>query len=103
MDDSNMRVSLMLSTQVGMLGNITPNIRMITCGWKEEEILIRAVFDGLITEENKELIELIATEVVADFKRFYIKTEYIRLDAPSSLAQLFLTIVVYLRFEYESD
>ena len=60
--------TLRLSFQRAMLGEITPNMRLITVGWNEKltELHVTIYFDKEVTEEDEENINNITAEVFAD-------------------------------------
>lgn len=87
------------SAQVAMLGAITPNIRAITCGQKDNTILIRAIFDGPISEDDIERIGDIGGEIVADFVDTLLDVQCLRIDAPAGFKDQHLDVWVYYRYE----
>ena len=64
----NFETALRLSMQRAMLGEITPNMRLITVGWKEglAELQILVYFDEEVTDEDRENVNNITAEVFAD-------------------------------------
>lgn len=99
MKNFNSRVELLLSMQKALLGEITPNIRGITCGCNESEIIIKCYFNNEISEEEKEAMECVATEVIACFPNQKINLECKRIDFPEPLMPYKLSEWVYLRKE----
>lgn len=99
MNELSLRRMLLISIQQALLREITPNIRGITCGWDEHQIIIKFYFDGNFTEEEREAMECIATEVIASIPDYGISVECQRLDAPESLATYKLIAWAYLRKE----
>ncbi|MFX1517655.1 MAG: hypothetical protein ACFFC6_15230 [Promethearchaeota archaeon] len=90
----------MLSAQRALLDSVPGSLRAVTVGWKNTEILFRCIFDGEISEEYKEELEVAATEIIADFFEPYtISTEYIKLDEPLSIRPYFLKSWVFIRYE----
>lgn len=99
MSDTELRVSVLLTMQVALLGNINQNVRGVTCKWDRETIILRAIFDGPISNDDRELIELAATEVLAHMSRHLVKVECIQVGQPEGLASYLLNAWVYRRFE----
>lgn len=54
MIDNELRIKILLSLQVALLGEITPNIRGITCGWNNFKITVHCYFQGEINDDDKE-------------------------------------------------
>ncbi len=63
MTSSELRIKVLLCLQSALLGEITPNIRGITCGWNNSSITIHCYFQDEISEQEAESMECIATEV----------------------------------------
>lgn len=100
MTDNQLRIHLLLSLQVALLGEITPNIRGITCGWKDYDITIHCYFQGEINDDDEEAMFCVETEVIADFTEEYkVNLKCIRLDLPKSLNSYTLSAWVYRRKE----
>ena len=99
MTERNIKVVLRLGCQVALLGVVTRNLRAVTCDWDEKMITMRFVFDGEPTEWQRELCEVAATEVVADFSVHHITTEFISHPFPENIRPLYLKELVYLRWE----
>ena len=91
MTSSELRIKVLLCLQSALLGEITPNIRGITCGWNNSSITIHCYFQDEISEQEAESMECIATEVIAHFPDLKISIESKRLDLPESL-NLYTTI-----------
>jgi hypothetical protein len=64
-------VTLKLSIQSALLGEVTGRLIYVTCGLKERHIQIRAYVSGKVTEEDIERIHSVGAEVVADFPDGY--------------------------------
>jgi hypothetical protein len=99
MDNFSIRTTLLLTIQFALLREITPNIRGITCGWDESKVMINFYFDGEFTEEEKESMECIATEVIASIPTLKMDVECRRIDVPESLIRYKLLDWAYLRKE----
>ena len=100
LSDIEMDMRLRLSAQRALLDSVPCSLRAVTVGWDKNEILFRCIYDGEISEEHKEELEVAATEIIADFSEPYtISTEYIRLDEPLSIKPYYLKWWVFIRYE----
>lgn len=96
----NFRATLLLSIQRALWGEITSNIRGITCSWDDSTITIRWLFDGEISDEDLESAECNVTgEVNSDFPDHEVVAECKRLDMPEPLSPYVLSVWVYMRKE----
>ncbi len=92
--------SVLLSIQRALLGEITPNIRGITCAWSKSEIKIRCYFEGEITDENEESMDCVEGEIMADFPNIkLIDLKCLTINMPESLNKHTLMSWVYMRKE----
>ncbi len=83
------RRCVLLSVQRALLGEVPPALRGVTLGWDDRLIYLRCYFDGPISEEDRESMELVATEVMADFfLERNVELQVVRQDAPSRLDPL---------------
>jgi hypothetical protein len=64
-------VTLKLSIQVALLGEVTSRLVSVTCGLKDRRIQIRAYVSGKVGEEELERLGFIGAEVIADFPEGY--------------------------------
>ncbi len=64
-------LSLKLSIQRALLGEVTGRLIAVTCGLEERHIQIRAYVSGKVTEEDIERIQCVGAEVIADFPDGY--------------------------------
>jgi len=99
MTDITLRISVLLSLQGALLGEINSKIRGITCGWDLRIITMNCFFDGDIDDDDRESMECVATEVMADFYDHEVSVECIRLDVPKPLNPHTLLAWVYRRKE----
>ncbi|EBE9927999.1 hypothetical protein L6N32_004703 [Salmonella enterica subsp. enterica serovar Poona] len=77
---------LKLSIQSALLGAITENMRNIAVDISENKIILYFFINGEITEDDKENISIIETEVIADFEdKFDIESVIKRVDYPESI------------------
>lgn len=100
MASTETRVRVLLSTQRALLGHIGTAVRKITCRWTEDEIHVRVVFDGEISEDDAEAISEAQTEVMADFPSYTVvcfKLE--RCDHPAPFQYQDDEVAVFRRLE----
>lgn len=77
---------LKLSIQSALLGAITENIRNVAVYINEKKIFLYFFINGEISEDEKENISIIETEVIADFEDdFDIESIIKRVDTPEPI------------------
>ena len=100
MKQIDLRIEVLLSLQTALLGEVSPNLRGVTCDWDTSRLVIHCIFDGVILEEDRESMECVATELIAYFPEDYqVLLECIRKDAPQPLQTCMLKKWVYWRRE----
>jgi hypothetical protein len=60
-----LRVRVLLTLQVALLGMVTANLRSVLVSWTETEIRIRLLFEGVVTPSDIELASEIESEVIS--------------------------------------
>jgi hypothetical protein len=84
-----LRVQILLSVQRALLGEVPPALRGVTVGWHDTTVQLRCYFDGPVSEEDRESMSCVASEVIADFSApWTIDEEVIRKDAPEPMESL---------------
>lgn len=74
---------LKLSIQSALLGAITENIRNVAVDISKNKSMLYFYIDGKISDDDKENISIIETEVIADFEDdFDIESIIKRVDFP---------------------
>lgn len=63
----NINIRLRLSLQHALLGEVKPNLRAVAATCKEKCIFIRYIYDGIISDHDRETSQVIGTEVISDF------------------------------------
>jgi len=87
MTDLEIRTKLLLSLQRALLGAVSPALREVSCSWEGKQIKLRFVYDGEISEEDRDAAYIVGAEVIADFPADWdIEEDIARLDAPAKLA-----------------
>ena len=65
--DLSLRIRILLSAQRALLGEVLPSLWMASLDWDEKRIYLRCYFDGPVSEEDRESMESVTTEMIADF------------------------------------
>lgn len=94
-----LRVRLLLSIQRALLGEVTPNIRVVTARIDTQSIVLRWIIDGEISDSLRGDLSAVGAEVVADFASHQIVEEFIRCDASRAMDEFYLDDVAYARKE----
>jgi hypothetical protein len=80
---------LILSCHSALLGAIPTKLRGLTIGIEKDTLFWKAYFDGESTEEEKELLSIACSEVIADFPIINaIKEEYVNCKYPLEMEML---------------
>jgi hypothetical protein len=61
------RQKILLSVQRSLLESVTSNLRGVAIDWNDSEIRIVCYFHGTISNDDREEMNCVHTEVVADF------------------------------------
>jgi len=86
MTDLEIRTKLLLSTQRALLGAVSPALREVSCGWQAMKIKLRFVYDGEISDQDRDAAHIVGAEVISDFPEGWdIAEDIARLDAPAKL------------------
>ncbi|MBQ9601592.1 MAG: hypothetical protein IJR46_06225 [Neisseriaceae bacterium] len=80
--DTETRISLLLSSQRALLGEITPNIRQIFLGLVDKTIQFIVIFDGEISEDDEDNMSCVGTEIVSDFCDLFINEQFLSIPYP---------------------
>lgn len=99
MNSIELRTRVLLSLQSALLGEITPNVRGITCRWDTSEIMIVCYLQGEVSEDIEESMACVATEVMADFPEHQVEIACKELNEPEPLNPYTLSAWVYRRRE----
>lgn len=100
MTSTDMRVRVLLSVQRALLGHISTAVRAIVCRWSDDEIRVRAIFDGEISDHDAEAISEAETEEIADFpSQFVVCFTLERLERPASINTYIAEQAIFQRLE----
>lgn len=81
------RVSAILSLNRALLGEVFPQLRAAKIQWDEEKVNLFFYYDGEISEDDRESLECVATEVISDFPDHGLEVEIVRCDYPARVLQ----------------
>jgi hypothetical protein len=96
--DTDVAITLRLSAQRALLGQVPPVLRALSVAAAEHCIHFRCYFDGPTSDHDKELLSEAATEIIADFSApWAISEEYLELPYPEPMRHL--EHLIYLRHE----
>jgi hypothetical protein len=102
MQDNDFRISVLLTMQVALFGAVGPHVRKVLCRWTVSEIVIRAIFDGRIREEDTESMFVVETEMMASFLNHDISLVCKPLDALQPVPKGDDELAVFARLEGRS-
>lgn len=71
MSEFNPQLTLKLSIQRALLGEVTDRLVSVTCGLKGQRVEVKAYVTGKVTDDDLERISFISGEVIADFPEEY--------------------------------
>ncbi|MBB3979050.1 hypothetical protein GGQ64_004286 [Rhizobium azooxidifex] len=60
-------ITLRLSVQHALLGEVSSALAAVSCGWNDKDIVLEFLVDSDFSDEDRERMEIVASEVVADF------------------------------------
>jgi len=60
-----LRRTTLLAAQVALLGELSCRVRAVTLSWLDAKLHVRAIFDEEIDDDDRESIEVVATEILA--------------------------------------
>jgi len=75
MNDTDLQITLRLSIQRALLGEVSPNLVAVSCGISGNTIRIATYFDGPVSREDRERIQSVGAEVIADFPEGFLIQE----------------------------
>jgi hypothetical protein len=65
--DESLRIDIVLSVQRALLGGVTHNLRGVAADWDDSTIRIICYYHGPISDEDREIMSIVHTEVATDF------------------------------------
>lgn len=80
------RLDILFSVQRALLGEVRPNLRVVTANYDDSHVVISFYFDGPVSDDDRETASEIETEVIAYFPpAIKIAANCIRVDAPERI------------------
>ena len=64
---AKIRVRPLLSAQRALLGQVAASLRAVTCEWRDTHVQVQFIFDGEISDEDRDDVHAIGAEIIADF------------------------------------
>lgn len=86
-------------SQVALLGNVTQNIRAVIMEWDESNIKLLFYYDRKPTDEEEDLAEQVATEIISDCTEYMIEVEKWILPFPAKVPYKEKQLFIYHRYE----
>jgi len=95
------RVLLLMSMSVNraLLGEVSCGVRAVLIKADAKAIYVKAIFDGPISDDDRESISLVGTYVAADFDAFNVFDDCVRIDRPEAIPRDARWNLVFLRKE----
>jgi len=91
-----------VSCHRALIGAIPKSLRGLTIDYEKDGLYWKAYFDGVPSEEEKEVLSVACTEVIADFSEIMTaKEEYLFCPYPQKMDRLKMWI--FLRWEDETN
>jgi hypothetical protein len=104
-NEDNVSATLRLSAQRALLGQVTPNMRKAYVRYRADRIELLVVFDGEVSEDDRQRMEEVTSEILSDFPDIdLILASCDRIDVPEivrpePLPGDIVFACVYARFE----
>ncbi|MGM4982494.1 hypothetical protein [Rhizobium sp. 11_C7_N12_5] len=92
-------IRLRLSVQHALLGAVSSALAAVTCGWNGNEIVLEFLIDSDFNDEDRERMEVVASEVVADFGDEAITTIFTSLPSEGPKIPVAKRWWAYKRFQ----
>jgi hypothetical protein len=100
---SDLRMKVLLSANRALWGSVTPALRGVTVDYKKEQLVLRAYFDRGASEEDKELLDVAMTEMMADLDQHIEHWQYEPIDLAFPQKMEVLKDWVYIRHERREE
>jgi hypothetical protein len=77
------RPAVTLSLSRALLGEVTASLRAVQFELSERRLDIFCIFNGDISDDDRESMSCVETEVMADFPDASVQVHYLRIDRPA--------------------
>ncbi|MFK4260076.1 hypothetical protein [Agrobacterium tumefaciens] len=67
MSELDREIRLRLSVPHALLGAVSSTLAAVTCGWSGNEIVLEFLVDPDFDDDDRERMEVVASEVISDF------------------------------------
>jgi hypothetical protein len=101
-EDNQTGIDLRLSAQRALWGHVPPSLRAVSLEMRDTTIFFRAVFEPGAPDDDRELLSVAGTEIIADFSAPTTLEEEFLFVAPPTIPP-HLRYLVFLRSEPVSD
>lgn len=75
MNAAELRVRILMSLQVALLGMVTVSMRSVLVSWTDKNVQIRIVFDKMISQDEEELASEIESEVISHLPEHAVRCQ----------------------------
>lgn len=69
--EHSQEITLRATLQIALLEEVTPNLVAVSCEAQQDKILLRFYFFESATEEEREALSCVETEIIAQFPAHY--------------------------------
>lgn len=97
--NNELRVRLLLALQASLLGYVSANMRVVSCGLTGNSITVKVVFDGEIGDHDVDAMDEVGSELASHFEHETVDVQCVRIDAPLPLSGNTLGLLAYKRRE----
>ncbi|MNE46385.1 hypothetical protein D3C80_1407190 [compost metagenome] len=67
MSGPDREIRLRLSVQRALLGAVSPTLAAVMCGWSGNKIVLEFLIDHDFSDDDRQRMEVVASEVISDF------------------------------------
>jgi len=67
MSGPDREIRLRLSVQRALLGAVSSTLAAVTCGWSGNKIVLEFLIDHDFSDDDRQRMEVVASEVISDF------------------------------------
>ena len=96
-ESNSLRVRVLLTLQVALLGEITEKIRGVACSWNDRSIKILVVHTSTFNCEDKDEFDSVEAEMMSSFPDHEVSTKFLTSDFPEKFDLTVEMAWVFLR------
>jgi hypothetical protein len=93
------QIRLRLSVQRALLGQVSSALAAVSCGLNDNDVVLEFLVDSDFSDEDRERMEVVASEVVADFSDATLTTVFTSPPTDRARVPVAERWWVYKRFE----